>query len=84
MKPNFGYPLKKKMQFPIETVGVICGIIGAFIVANAMPQYGYPLFTLSSIMLTYTAFKQNNYNLVALQGVFMIANINGLYTFFLK
>lgn len=66
----------------IEFFGVLCGIIGAFMVANAMMQIGYPLFAVSSAALLFSAWKQGNKNLMGLQGVFLCANINGLITFF--
>jgi hypothetical protein len=79
---KFGYPIKSSgIKLSVELIGVISGIIGSFAVANAIPTIGYPLFTLSSILLVFTAFKQNNFNLVMLQGVFLLANINGLITF---
>lgn len=81
---RFGYSNSIKWNIPIESIGVFCGVIGAFIVANAMPVIGYPFFTISSILLIYTAWKQKNANLVILQAVFILANINGLYTFFVK
>jgi len=75
---------RASFKFPLEFVGVLCGIIGSFAVANGLFTIGYPLFTLSALLLLYTAFKQMNKNLMLLQGVFLLANINGLYTFFLK
>lgn len=77
------YKVNKK-PLPIELIGVIAGIIGSFSVANGLFTIGYPLFTLSSLLLVYTAMNQKNINLVTLQGVFLLANFNGLYTFFLK
>ena len=65
----------------IEFLGVVCGIIGAFLVANGLMTFGYPLFTLSSACLLFTAFKQQNKNLMLLQFVFLCANINGLVNF---
>ena len=68
----------------IEFIGVLSGIAGSFLVANAIFQYGYLLFLISSMLLVITALKQRNYNLVLLQGVFLLANINGVFTFFFK
>ena len=67
----------------LEFIGVFAGILGAFLVANGVFKIGYILFTVSSICLVSTAFNQRNWNLVALQGVFLIANFNGLFTFFM-
>lgn len=66
----------------VEFVGVVCGIIGAFLVANGFMQIGYPLFAVSSAALLFSAWKQANKNLMGLQFVFLCANINGLITFF--
>lgn len=76
--------VKSGFKIPFEFIGVLCGIAGSFLVANGLFTIGYPLFTLSAFLLLYTAFKQANKNLMLLQFVFLLANINGLYTFFLK
>lgn len=85
---KFGYPVKKKIQMNItvwvEFIGVASGIMGSFLVANGLFKFGYPLFLLSSQLLVYTAFKQRNINLIMMQTVFLLANINGIYTFFFK
>ncbi len=65
----------------MERFGTVCGIIGAFLAAAGMGLYGYPLFFLSSIALCYSAVKQGNKNLMALQAAFLLANIIGLKTF---
>jgi hypothetical protein len=65
----------------IEFLGVALGIIGAFLVANGIMAFGYPCFTVSSALLFFTAFKQQNKNLMLLQFVFLCANINGLINF---
>ncbi len=67
----------------LEFLGVFAGILGAFLVANGVFKFGYILFFISSLCLVSTAFKQRNWNLTALQGVFLIANCNGLFTFFM-
>jgi len=76
--------VKSGFKMPIEFIGVLSGVIGSFAVANGLFTIGYPLFTVSAILLLYTAYKQSNMNLVLLQAVFLMANFNGLYTFFLK
>jgi len=76
--------VKKSNKLPTEFIGVLAGVIGSFSVANGLFTVGYPLFAFSSILLLSTAYKQNNHNLMLLQGVFLLANFNGLYTFFLK
>ncbi len=65
----------------IETLGTICGIIGAFLVAMKFGQFGYPFFFISSLCLLSSAihFKQKNF--IALQGVFFTANVIGLFNY---
>ena len=70
-----------KMKY-VEFFGVICGVIGSFLVANGLMQFGYPVFLTSSACLLYTATRQKNKNLMLLQFVFLCANINGLINFF--
>lgn len=65
----------------LETLGTICGIIGAFLVALKMGEYGYPFFMLSSIALTISAISNRQKNFIALQGVFLMANIVGLFNY---
>jgi hypothetical protein len=64
-----------------ERIGTIAGIIGAFLVATKLGQYGYPFFFLSSICLLISAIrlKQNNY--IAMQGVFFLANLIGVVNY---
>jgi hypothetical protein len=65
----------------LETIGTICGIIGAFLVAFKMGNLGYPFFFVSSMCLMVSAvgFKQKNF--MALQGVFFLANVIGLINY---
>jgi hypothetical protein len=64
-----------------ETIGTIAGIIGAFLVATKLGQYGYPFFFLSSVCLLTSAIKLKQRNFIALQGVFLSANIVGLFNY---
>lgn len=65
----------------VEFVGTATGIIGAFLVAVKLGNFGYPFFLVSSLSLCYTAVKQGNKNLVALQGTFLAANVIGLFNY---
>lgn len=65
----------------LETVGTVCGIIGAFLVAMKLGQYGYPFFFVSSFCLMVSAIKQKQKNFIALQSVFFTANIIGLVNY---
>lgn len=67
----------KKLEF----FGTACGIIGAVLVAVKMGNFGYPFFLASSVSLCYTAIKQGNKNLVALQGAFLAVNVVGLFNY---
>lgn len=64
-----------------ETLGTIAGIIGAFLVAFKMGNIGYPFFFVSSMCLTYSAIKLRQRNFIMLQGVFLTANIVGLFNY---
>lgn len=65
----------------IETIGTICGIIGAFLVAMKYGNIGYPFFFVSSLALLVSAIKQKQGNFIALQGVFFAANVIGLFNY---
>ena len=65
----------------IETLGTICGIIGAFLVAMKLGQVGYPFFFVSSLCLLSSAIKFKQKNFIALQGVFFSANVIGLFNY---
>lgn len=65
----------------LETIGTICGIIGAFLVALKMGAYGYPFFFVSSFCLMVSAIMLKQRNFIALQGVFFIANVIGLFNY---
>lgn len=65
----------------LETIGTICGIIGAFLIALKMGAYGYPFFFVSSFCLMTSAIALRQHNFIALQGVFFIANIIGLFNY---
>ena len=65
----------------LETAGTIAGIIGAFLVAFKLGQFGYPFFFVSSFCLLVAAIKQKQKNYTALQGVFFLANVVGLVNY---
>lgn len=65
----------------LETIGTICGIIGAFLVAMKMGAYGYPFFFVSSFCLMVSAIMLKQRNFIALQGVFFVANVIGLFNY---
>ena len=64
-----------------ETNGTIAGIIGAFLVALKYGNIGYPFFFVSSICLLISAIGKGQRNYIALQGVFLAANILGLFNY---
>jgi hypothetical protein len=63
----------------MERFGTICGIMGAFLVALKMPQWGYPFFLVSSLCLLVSAIRKKQGNFIVLQGVFFAANIIGFW-----
>ena len=65
----------------LETIGTIAGIIGAFLVATKNGDYGYPFFLISSVCLLISAIRFKQRNFIALQGVFLTANIIGLFNY---
>lgn len=65
----------------LETIGTICGIVGAFLVACKKPEMGYPFFFASSFCLMVSAIKLKQRNFIALQSVFFLANIIGLFNY---
>lgn len=69
------------MSKALETLGTVAGIIGAFLVATKYGQYGYPFFLVSSIALLISAIRFNQRNFIALQGVFLLANIIGAFNY---
>lgn len=62
----------------MELIGTICGIIGAFLVAGKIGT-GYWFFLASSGFLLVSAIRKKQYNLVALQTVFVASNVFGLF-----
>lgn len=63
----------------IELIGVILALAGSYIAAMGNFALGYPIWTLSSGCLFYTAWKTQNWNLLILQGSFLIADAIGIY-----
>jgi len=63
----------------IKWFGTVTNIIGAFAVASQLFLFGYTCFILGSISWLYIGTKENDKPLVTLNGVFLIANILGLY-----
>lgn len=67
----------------MERIGVFFAVIGSFLVANGIYLAGYIAFFFSSTLLSITAYKKQQYNLLVLQLTFLIANLNGLIRAFL-
>ena len=65
----------------IETLGTVCGIVGAFLVAAKFGQFGYPFFFVSSLALLGSAIWQRQRNFIMLQGTFFLANVIGLVNY---
>lgn len=75
--------MDKKTQ-TAEKVGAALGMLGAFLAASGFGLIGYPAFTLSSVILCYTAKRQENKSLMFMQAAFLTANLIGIYTFVLR
>lgn len=73
--------MKTNIIKTMEFIGTVCGIMGAFLVALKMGEYGYPFFFLSSFCLMTSAIALKQKNFIALQGVFFVANIIGLFNY---
>lgn len=65
----------------LETLGTVCGIVGAFLVALKYGHIGYPFFFVSSLALMVSAIKKKQSNFIALQGTFFAANLIGLVNY---
>jgi nicotinamide riboside transporter PnuC len=65
----------------LEMIGTGSGVLGAFLVAIKLAVWGYPFFLVSSVALTYTAWRYNQKNLLVLQGVFLAVNVLGLFNY---
>ncbi len=63
----------------IKWIGTITNIIGAFLVASQLFLLGYIMFAIGSISWLYIGCKAKDNALITLNGVFMLANILGLY-----
>jgi hypothetical protein len=73
--------MKTNIIKTLELIGTVCGIIGAFLVALKMGEYGYPFFFVSSFCLMTSAIALRQRNFIALQGVFFVANVIGLFNY---
>lgn len=65
----------------LETLGTLGAIIGSFLVAMKFGNIGYPFFLISSACLLYSAIRQNQKNFIAMQGVFLTANLIGAFNY---
>ena len=69
-----------KQKF-ISWIATSLCLIGAFMVANTIFFNGYLFFASGAILWLYIARVQKNTALFAQELVFLLANINGLFTF---
>ncbi len=63
----------------IKWLSTILSIIGAFLVANRFYLIGYICFILGSLGWGYIGLKSKDNALLTMQGIFLMANIMGLY-----
>lgn len=64
-----------------ETLGTLCGIVGAVLVATKHGDMGYPFFLASSVLLLGSAVRQRQGNFIALQAVYFATNLIGAYNY---
>ena len=67
----------------ISWFGTIVSIIGSFAVAQAYYKLGYILFMFGSLSWLIVAYAKRDRSLGVLNGVFLLANILGVYNNFL-
>ena len=70
------------MKF-IKWLGTFTSIIGAFLVAMAMPAIGYCFFIVGAFCWLVVGFVTKENALILLNGVFFVANLIGFYNFVL-
>lgn len=70
-----------KNQKIISWLGTVLSLAGAFLVANMFFIHGYTLFAIGAMIWVYIARIQENSALVFLEICFLMANINGLVTY---
>jgi hypothetical protein len=63
----------------ISWIGTAASIIGAFTVAVKFAALGYCFFLLGSLAWTLVGIERKDQALIVLNGVFLIANLVGLY-----
>ena len=64
-----------------ERVGTVVGIVGAFLVACKLAAWGYPCFLVSSLCLLGSALGKRQRGFIALQGVYLLSNLLGLFNY---
>jgi len=65
----------------IEKIGVSAGIAGAVLMALKLALLGYVGFFVSSALLSFTAYRNGQTNLLKLQIVFFWVNLFGLFNY---
>ena len=60
-------------------VATILSVLGAFLVANGINLFGYCAFILGSFGWGYIGIMNEDNALTTMQGIFLMANIMGLY-----
>lgn len=70
-----------KKQKIISWLGTFLCLIGAFLVANTIFLIGYIFFAIGAIIWIYISRIQKNDALLFQEICFLMANINGLFTY---
>ena len=63
----------------IKWLSTIFSVLGAFMVANGFYLYGYSFFILGGVGWGYIGYISKDNALCTMQGIFLMANIMGLY-----
>ena len=66
----------------ISWIGTIASVLGSFLVAFGILGIGYGAFLVGSVSWLYVSWHRRDLSLASLNGVFLAANLVGLYRVF--
>lgn len=66
----------------ISWIGTIASVLGSFLVAFGILGVGYVAFLIGSVSWLYVSWNRRDLSLGSLNGVFLAANLVGLYRVF--
>lgn len=68
-----------EIMWNMEAVGAVVAVIGALLTANKRPLLGYPVMAASCVILCSLFITTGQTALLAMQAVFLLININGIW-----